>query len=70
VDGLVGEGSGSGDDADAAALVDVSGHDSDLTLKQRTFSFKHGWKIHLAIKTFFVSTVTIVLFHKTLRIQT
>ena len=70
MDGLVGEGSGSGDDADAAALVDVSGHDSDLTLKQRTFSVKHLWKIHLVIKTFFVSTLTIVLFRKNCRMQT
>jgi hypothetical protein len=33
VDCLVGQSSGSGDDSDAAALVDVSGHDSDLALK-------------------------------------
>jgi hypothetical protein len=33
VDCLVGQGSGSGDDSYAAALVDVSGHDSDLALK-------------------------------------
>jgi hypothetical protein len=32
VDGLVGEGSGAGDDTDAAALVDEAGHDADLAL--------------------------------------
>ena len=32
VDGFVCEGSGAGDDADAAALVDVAGHDADLAL--------------------------------------
>lgn len=32
VDGLVGEGTGTGDDADTAALVDESGHDTDLAL--------------------------------------
>lgn len=32
VDGLVGQGAGAGDDADAAALVDEAGHDADLAL--------------------------------------
>ena len=32
VDGLVGEGAGSGDNTDAAALVDETGHDTDLAL--------------------------------------
>jgi len=32
VDGLVGEGSGAGDDTDATALVDETGHDTDLAL--------------------------------------
>jgi hypothetical protein len=32
VDGLIGEGSGSADDADLAGLVDVSRHDADLAL--------------------------------------
>lgn len=32
VDGLVGEGSGAGDDADATALVDEARHDADLAL--------------------------------------
>lgn len=35
VNGLVGEGSRAGDDADAAALVDESGHDADFTLARR-----------------------------------
>ena len=34
VDGLVGQGPGTGDDADAAALVDVTGHDADLALRR------------------------------------
>lgn len=32
VDGLVGEGAGAGDDTDAAALVNETGHDADLAL--------------------------------------
>jgi hypothetical protein len=32
VDGLVGEGTGTGDDTDATALVDETGHDTDLAL--------------------------------------
>lgn len=32
VDGLVGQGAGTGDDADATALVDEAGHDADLAL--------------------------------------
>jgi len=32
VDGLVGEGTGTRDDTDAAALVDEAGHDTDLAL--------------------------------------
>ena len=32
VHGFVGEGSGAGDDADAAALVDEAGHDADFAL--------------------------------------
>ena len=32
VDGFVGEGSGTGDNTDAAALVDEAGHDTDLAL--------------------------------------
>lgn len=32
VDGFVGEGSGAGDDADAAAPVDEAGHDADFAL--------------------------------------
>lgn len=32
VDGLVGQGTGAGDDTDAAALVDEAGHDTDLAL--------------------------------------
>lgn len=32
VDGLVGQGAGAGDNADAAALVDEAGHDADLAL--------------------------------------
>lgn len=32
VDGLVGQSAGTGDDADAAALVDEAGHDADLAL--------------------------------------
>lgn len=37
VDGLVGQGTGTGDDTDTAALVDETGHDTDLalTLKER-----------------------------------
>jgi len=30
VDGLIGEGSGAGDDSDTAALVDETWHDADL----------------------------------------
>lgn len=32
VDGLVGQGTGAGDDTDTTALVDEAGHDTDLTL--------------------------------------
>ena len=35
VHGLVGEGAGPGDDADAPLLVDVAGHDADLALKNQ-----------------------------------
>jgi len=41
VDGLVGEGAGAGDDSDAAALVDVSGHDADFALKTSINSNSH-----------------------------
>lgn len=38
VDGLVGEGAGAADNADATTLVDVSGHDANFALKPITIN--------------------------------